>query len=160
MPRAASNNWYAGYVLSFTQLECMTIWKTNEDHDNTQHRESGTDTAKCALVNEKLDAEVISMCIVAVWVGHKSSRKMAKTYVMLDNCSHGSFIKEKIIEELGITGRKLKLSLKTLAGEKSEELAAVNGLIVSGINCDKEGSVEWIDVPKAYSSSFLPVERE
>ena len=75
MPRAVSNDWYAGYVLSFTQLECMTIWKTNEDHDNTQHRESGTDTAKCALVNEKLDAEVISMCIVAVWVGHKSSEK-------------------------------------------------------------------------------------
>ena len=45
---------------------------------------------------------------------------------MLDNCSQGSFITEGIIEELGITGRKLKLSLKTFTGEKSEELAAVN----------------------------------
>ena len=34
-------------------------------------------------------------------------------------------------------------------GEKSEELAAVNGLIVSGINCGKEGPVEWTEVPKA-----------
>ena len=33
---------------------------------------------------------------------------------MLDNCSQGFFIKEEIIEELGITERKLKLSLKTL----------------------------------------------
>ena len=56
------------------------------------------------------------------------------TYAVLDNCSQGSFIKEEIIEELRITGRNLKLSQKTLTGEKSEELPAVNGLIVSGIS--------------------------
>ena len=111
-------------------------------------------------MNGKLDAEVISMCIVAVWIVHKSSRKMVKTYAILDNCSQGSFINEKIIEGLGITGRKLKSSQKTLTGEKSDELAAVNGLIVSGISCGKEGPVEWIEVPKAYLRSFLPVERE
>ena len=122
--------------------------KTNEDHDNAQPRELGTETVKYASVNGKRDTEIISMCIVAVWVGHKSSKKMVKTYTVLDNCSQGSFIKEEIIEELGITGRKLKLSLKTLTGEKSEELAAVNGLIVSGISCGKEGPVEWIEVPK------------
>ena len=44
--------------------------------------------------------------------------------------------------------------------EKSEELAAVNGLFVSDISYGKEGPVEWIEVPKAYSRSFLPVERE
>ena len=87
-------------------------------------------------------------------------KKMVKSYAMLDNCSQGSFIKKEIIEELGITGRKLKLGLRTLTGEKSEELAAVNGLIVSGISCGKEGPVEWIEVPKAYSRSFLPVETE
>ena len=27
MPRAASNDWYPGYVLNFTQLKCMTIWE-------------------------------------------------------------------------------------------------------------------------------------
>ena len=53
------------------------------------------------------------MCVVAVWIGHKSSKKMVKTYAMLDNCSQGSFIKEEVIEELEITERKLKLSLKT-----------------------------------------------
>ena len=54
--------------------------KTNEDHENTQPRESETDTVKCPSVNENLDAEVISMCIAAVWIGHKSSRKMVKTF--------------------------------------------------------------------------------
>ena len=56
--------------------------KTNEDHDNIQPRKSETDTVKCVSVNGKLDAEVIIMCIIAVWVGHKSSRKMVKTYAM------------------------------------------------------------------------------
>ena len=53
--------------------------KTNKDHDKAQPRESGTDTVKCDSVNGKLDAKVLSICIVAVWVGHKSSRKMVKT---------------------------------------------------------------------------------
>ena len=134
--------------------------KTNEDRNNAKPRELGTDTVKCDSVNGKLDAEIINTCIAAVWVGHMSSSKMVKTYAMLDNCSHGSFIKEEIIEELGITGRKLKLSLKTLTGQKSEELAAVNGLIVAGISCGKEGSAEWIEVTKGYSRNLLPVERE
>ena len=134
--------------------------KTNEDHDNAQPRELGTDRVKCASVNGKLEAYVITMCIVAVWVGHKSSRKMVKTYAMLDNCSQGSFIKEEITEELGITERKLKSTLQTLTGEKSEELAAVNGLIVSGISCGKGGPVECIEVPKTYLKCFIPVERE
>ena len=74
--------------------------KTNEDHDNTQPRELGTDTVKCASVNGKLDAEIISMCIVAVWVGHKSTRKMVMTYAMLDNCTQGFFIKERSLKGL------------------------------------------------------------
>ena len=76
----------------------------------------------------------------------------------MDNCRQGFFIKKKIIEEFGITGRKLKLN--PLTGEQSEEIAAVNGLTVSGISCGKEGPVQWIEVPKAYPRSFLPVEKE
>ena len=63
--------------------------KTNEDRDSAQPRESGTDVVKCASVNGKLEAVVISICIVAVGVGHKSSSKMVKTYAVLDNCSQG-----------------------------------------------------------------------
>ena len=60
------------------------------------------------------------MCMVPVWVGHRNSRKKVKTYAKLDKCSQGSFIKNQIIEGPGISARKLKLSLKTLFGEKSE----------------------------------------
>ena len=47
---------------------------------------------------------------------------------MLDNCSQGSFIKDEIIEDLGILNREMKLSLKTLTGEISEDTEAADGL--------------------------------
>ena len=50
--------------------------KSNKDHDNAQSRKSGTIVVKCASVNGKLEAELISMCIVAIWAGHENSRKI------------------------------------------------------------------------------------
>lgn len=70
------------------------------------------------------------------------------------------FIKEEIMEDREITAKKLKLGLKTLTGEKSEEIAAVNDLIVSEISSSKKGPVEKIEVPKAYSRCFLTVQKE
>ena len=90
------------------------------------------------------------MCVAPVWVGHRNSRKMVKTYAMLGNCSQGSFIKDEIIEDLGISGRKLKLSLKTLTGEKSEDTEAIDGLIISAADSKKGRPMEWIELPKAY----------
>ena len=63
-------------------------------------------SAKCRSVNGKLEAEVIRMCIAPIWVDHKNSTKMLKTYAMLDNCNQGSFIRDELIEDLGITERK------------------------------------------------------
>ena len=95
--------------------------------ENIESKDDTKDTVKCASVKGRLDTEV--MCVVPVCVIHRNSRKM----VMLDNCSQGSFIKDEIIEDLGISGRKLKLSLKTLTGEKSEDTEAVDGLIISAV---------------------------
>ena len=72
------------------------------------------DMVKCASVKGKLDTEVTSMCVVPVWVGHRNSRKMVKTFAILDNYIQGTFIKDEIIEDLAISVRKLRLSLKTL----------------------------------------------
>ena len=79
---------------------------------------------------------------------------------MLDNCSQGSFIRDELIEDLGMTGRKLQLSLNTLIGEKSEDTMAIDGLTVYGIGLKKTRANEWIELPRAYSKQSLPVERE
>ena len=92
------------------------VKKASEEY--TEYKEGTKDTVKCASVKGKPDTEVISMCVVPVWIAHRNSTKMVKTYAMLDNCSQGSFIKDEITEDLGISGTKLKISLKTLTGEK------------------------------------------
>ena len=46
------------------------------------------------------------MRFVPVWVGHKNSTKMLKTYAILEKWSQGSFIRDELTEDLGITGRK------------------------------------------------------
>ena len=74
---------------------------------------------------------------------------------MLDNCSQGSFIRNKLIEDLGKTERKLQLRLKTLIGEKSEDIMAINTLIVAGIDLKKTRTNEWIELPRAYSKQSL-----
>ena len=44
------------------------------DGSSTESKES----IKCAFVNGKQEAEVISMCVVPISVGHKNSTKMFK----------------------------------------------------------------------------------
>ena len=134
------------------------VKKASEEY--TEYKDGTKDSVKCASVIGKLDIEVLSMCVVSVWVSHRNSRKMVKAYTMLDNCNQGSFIKDEIIEDLGMSGRKLKQSLKTLTGEKSEDTEAVDGLIISAIDCKKGRPVEWIELSKAYSRNCLPVKRD
>ena len=45
------------------------------------------------------------MCYVPAWFGQRNSRKMVKAFSMIDNCSQGLFIIDKIIEDHGISGR-------------------------------------------------------
>ena len=97
------------------------------------------------------------MCVVPNWVGHKNLTKMFKAYVMLDNCSQGTFIRDELIEVLGITGQKLQLSL---TAEKSGDTMAIEGLIVSGINLIKTSTSEQIELSRAYSKQSLPAEGE
>ena len=116
------------------------------ERDFTESKES----VQCAPVNGKLEAEVISICVVPIWVGHKNSTKMFKTYAMLDNCSQSPFIRDELIEDLRIIGMKLQLSLKTLTGEKSYDTMAIDELTRSGIDLKKTRINEWIELQRAY----------
>ena len=46
-----------------------------------------------------------------------------------------------------------------MTGEKSEDTEAVDGLIISPLDCKNGGPMEWIELSKAYSRNCLPVER-
>ena len=66
-------------------------------------------------------------CPRRIWVVHKNSTKMFKTYTILDNCSKGLFIRDELIEDLEITVRKLQLSLEKITGKKSDDTMAIEG---------------------------------
>ena len=125
-----------------------------------RHSSESNEFVKCASVNGKLEAEVISMCVIPIWVCQNNSKKMFKTYAMLDNCSQGSFIRDELIEGLGITRRKLQLILESLTAEQSEDTIAIDGLTVPATDLKKTRTNEWIELLRAYSKQFLPVERE
>ena len=76
------------------------------------------------------------MCIVPVSIKYKNDDKQIPTYAMLDNCSHGSFVHEAVLKQLGVKGTKTTLSLKTLHGERSENAIAITGMQVKGISED------------------------
>ena len=54
------------------------------------------------------------MCVVPIQIHHPDSNKVLDTYAMLDSCSQGTFIKEEIIEKLGITRAEKIVTVKTL----------------------------------------------
>ena len=70
--------------------EYYVFWKCDYGKDGSlteRHSNETKESLKCALVNEKLEVEVISMYRVQIWVGHKNSTDIFKTYAMLDKWS-------------------------------------------------------------------------
>ena len=70
------------------------------------------------------------------------------------NCSQGTFIKQKLLEEIGIEGSKTKLSIQTIVGQSTEDCYAVEGLSVAP---DEDRPNTWIDLPTTYTQEQIPV---
>ena len=57
---------------------------------------------KCASVNTGTD--VISMCVIPIMVQYDNSRKVLETHNLLHSCSQGTFILERLINNLDVKG--------------------------------------------------------
>ena len=64
--------------------------------------------------------QVISMCVVPVRVKHSDSDKEVKTFTLLDTCSQGTFVTEDLISNLGVSGGKASINIKTLNGNQKQ----------------------------------------
>ena len=131
--------------------------------DNTQHQcnseaseeRSDGEVAACASLNT--GTEVISMCVVPVKLRHGDSGETLKTYALLDSCSQGTFILERLQKRFGIKGRKTSINIKTLNGEFTNKSSVINGLkVASSIN----SSEDWLELPDTYTKKYLPVGKE
>ena len=130
-----------------------------DDQRSNKNDESVTNSfadLKTLSTVEKHQTKATSMCIVPVKVRALAQGKDVLTYVMLGNCSHGSFIQEALVKKMQPSGRKTTLNLKTLNGERSESTTAIEGFQVAG---SKDGS-SWIKLPKIYTREHLPVDKK
>ena len=100
-----------------------------------------------------MTSNVVSMCVVPVKIKHNKSRKMLKTYTMLDCCSQGSFINSELAKKLRAEGTMTTIKVRKLNGEESQETEAINGLKVTSLT-EKNG---WIDLPVSYTRENLLV---
>ena len=70
---------------------------------------------KCASINAGFG--VVSMCIAPMKVKKKDSINEVQTYALLDSCSQGTFILDKMVKAFGTSRRKISVTIKTINGE-------------------------------------------
>ena len=97
------------------------------------------------------------MCIVPVKIKGSSGDKVIYTYALLDSCSQGTFILDKLRDHLRIPDRETSVTIKTTNGEIKIPSKAIDGLQVSGINDDKS---QWIPLPTTFTRAELPVDND
>ena len=68
------------------------------------------------------------MCVVPVNLTYGCSGKILKTHALLDSCSQGRFMLEKLLQDLGVNGEKTSITIKTVNGEVNNKTALVEGL--------------------------------
>ena len=102
--------------------------------------------------------QVISMCVVPVRVKHSDSDKEVKTFALLDTCSQGTFVTEDLIRELGVSGIKTSINIKTLNGNQKQSSSLLQGLMVSAPIKPPSNQIHWIKLPKSFTRKEISVD--
>ena len=110
---------------------------------------------KCASANTGTD--VISMCVVPIKVQYGNSGKILETHDLLDSCTQGTFILERLINNLGVKGQKTSITINILNGDVTNKAMVMKGLKVTNVNGD---SHDWLELPVTCTKKDLPVEKE
>ena len=94
----------------------------------------------------------VTMAIVPVNVRLKDSVKVIQTYAFLDTGSNVSFCTEKLLNELGGSGKKMKLTLNTMGTTHTFITQQCKGLKISNLNSDYV-----VKLPCVYTKNVMPV---
>ena len=97
------------------------------------------------------------MCVVPVKLRHRDSGETLKTYALLDSCSHGTFILERLLKRFGIKGRRISITIKTFNGEVTNKLSVISGLKVAS---SRNSSEDWLELRDTHAKTYLPVGKE
>ena len=106
------------------ETKSKMIIKKNDSADTP----NGVDV-KCARVNT--GGNMKSTCVVPVNLTYSCSGKIVKTHELLDSCSQGTLMLEKLLHNLGVNGQKTSITIKTVNGEVNSNTTLVQGFKVS-----------------------------
>ena len=77
---------------------------------------------------------------------------------MLDSCSQGTFLTERILKELDVIGAKTSINIKTLNGNQKVSSTLVDGIMVSKQVLSTRDQIHWVKLPKLYTRKVIPVD--
>ena len=96
-----------------------------------------------------------ALAILPVRVKVANGSRYIQTYAFLDPGSTATFCTEKLMNQLNVKGRKTEILLRTMGQEKPAGTYEVRGLEVGNL----EGCT-YLDLPKVYTQSKIPVSKE
>ena len=130
-----------------------TIMHSDDSNQASAPIQSSATT--CASNNYSGSTTRKSAMVVPVYISHADYYpvKQKVVYAMLDTQSDNSFITEKIAEDLGLTGKEVRLSLFTMTSTNQiVRCRRYDGLQVRGFISDSE-----IGLPGLFSRQVIPV---
>ncbi|XP_041354482.1 uncharacterized protein LOC121372257 [Gigantopelta aegis] len=93
-----------------------------------------------------------TMPIIPVKVKMKNGLTAIDTYAFLDPGSSVSFCTEDIMNKLGASGKKMKITLDTMGEPYTMTTYAISGIEICNLNCENV-----VSLPKVYTNDKMPV---
>ena len=124
-----------------------------QDTDNAESN-NGYVTAMSSGANTS-KGSITGLAVVPVKVKAKGRDKTIETYAFLDTGSNTTFCTERLMQQLGLEGKKSRLSLTTL--ETTNALTECSIVNLEALDLNEEHMVE---LPKVFSRPSLPISRD
>ena len=95
--------------------------------------------------------------MLEIYLEHQNDpAKKIKTLAFLDMGFHGTFVAEDILDNLGVRCANIYLEVQTLNGKSLQPCRSITGLKISPNDKNRTS----ISLPKTYSRSIIPVDKE
>ena len=139
-----------------TVLHTRPREKANSDVNGVaSNAADGTPEVRNAMVS--LDGRPkTAMAILPVKVRLQGGSTAVTTFAFLDSGGSSTFCTEALMEQLGVSGLKTKISLTTL--EKSDSL--VDSFLIQNLEVSDLDENEFFSLPVLYTRTEIPVKRE
>lgn len=97
------------------------------------------------------------LSIVPVKIKLKKSDKLVETFAFIDPGSTATFCTGDLQKKLNVKGKPTRLLLSTMGQNEPEEQKVINSYVISDLEVCGLEDTKYIDLPKVYTHSSIPV---